>query len=158
MIQTSDRFKDHVARALTDSDLKIALTRTTGLLQSRRKQVIDEYAEYGEARNRAEAIKDHTLTYLDHYLEMFEANATANGAIVHWAKTPAEARRIIAKICVEAGAKTATRVKSMLGEEIGIAEALTDAGVERIETERRFSSGRELEHILADTQERVAGK
>ncbi len=135
MIQTSDRFKDHVARALTDDNLKIALSRTTGLLQTRRKQVIDEYAEYGEARTRAEAIKDHTLTHLDHYLEMFEANATANGAIVHWAKTPEAARRIVTQICVDAGAKTATRVKSMLGEEIGIAEALSDAGVTRIETD-----------------------
>ncbi len=135
MIQTSDRFREHVARALTDDNLKVALARTTGLLQSRRKQVIDEYAEYGEARKRAEAIKDHTLQHLDHYLKMFETNARANGAIVHWAKTPAEARRIVAKICVEAKAKTATRVKSMLGEEIGIGDALKDAGVERIETD-----------------------
>lgn len=135
MIQTSDRFREHVARALTDADLKVALTRTTGLLQTRRKQVIDEYAEYGEARKRAQAIKEHTLNHLDHYLEMFEANATANGAVVHWARTPQEARRIIAGICKHAGAKTATRVKSMLGEEIGIGEALKDAGVERIETD-----------------------
>ncbi len=135
MIQTSDRFKDHVARALTDADLKIALNRTTGLLQTRRKQVIAEYAEYGEARKRAQAIKDHTLQHLDHYLEMFEANATANGATVHWAKTPQEARRIITEICKAAEAKTATRVKSMLGEEIGIADALKAAGVERIETD-----------------------
>lgn len=135
MIQTSDRFREHVARALTDDNLKVALTRTTGLLQARRRQVIDEYGEYDEARKRAEAIKDHTLRHLDHYLEMFEANAVANGAVVHWAKTPAEARRIVTKICTNAGAKTATRVKSMLGEEIGIAEALTDAGVERIETD-----------------------
>lgn len=135
MIQTSERFREHVARALTDSDLKIALNRTTGLLQMRRKQVIEEYAEYSEARKRAQAIKDHTLAHMSHYLEMFEANATANGATVHWAKTPADARRIVATICKDAGAKTATRVKSMLGEEIGIAEALTDAGVERIETD-----------------------
>ena len=32
MIQTSERFREHVARALTDSDLKVALNRTTGLL------------------------------------------------------------------------------------------------------------------------------
>ena len=135
MIQTSDRFKEHVARALTDTDLKVALNRTTSLLQTRRKQVVEEYAEYDEARNRAQAIKDHTLKHMAHYLEMFEANATAQGAVVHWAKTPDEARRIVADICVTAEAKTATRVKSMLGEEIGIGDALKDAGVERIETD-----------------------
>ena len=135
MIQTSERFREHVARALTDSDLKVALNRTTGLLQTRRRQVIDEYKEYGEARKRAQAIKDHTLRHLDHYLEMFEANAIANGAVVHWARTPEDARKIVAKICTEANARTATRVKSMLGEEIGIGEALAEAGIERIETD-----------------------
>jgi len=135
MIQTSERFREHVARALSDDNLKVALTRTTGLLQSRRKQVVEAYAEYGEARRRAQEIKDHTRAHLGHYLEMFEANATANGAVVHWAKTPEAARRIVTKICVDAKAKTATRVKSMLGEEIGIGAALQDAGVERIETD-----------------------
>jgi len=135
MIQTSDRFKEHVARALTDTNLKVALNRTTSLLQTRRKQVVEEYAEYDEARKRAQAIKEHTLKHMAHYLEMFEENATAQGAIVHWAKTPDEARRIVADICVKAEAKTATRVKSMLGEEIGIGDALKDAGVERIETD-----------------------
>lgn len=135
MIQTSDRFRDHVARALGDGDLRVALGRTTSLLQSRRRQVIDEYGEYGEACRRARAIKDHALGHLDHYLVMFEANAIANGARVHWASTPDQARRIVRDICVKAGARTATRVKSMLGEEIGIADALQEAGVERIETD-----------------------
>lgn len=135
MIQTSDRFRDHVTRALGDDTLKIALGRTTGLLQSRRAEVIAAYPEYETARARAQAIKDHTLEHLDHYLEMFEANATANGATVHWAETPEAARAIVSRLCQQAGARTATRVKSMLGEEIGIAEALDAAGVERIETD-----------------------
>ena len=135
MIQTSHLFRDNVARALTDTNLKVALNRTTGLLQSRRAQVIDAYPEYADARARAEKIKDHTLQHLDHYLEMFEANATANGATVHWASTPAQARQIITDLCRAAEAKTATRVKSMLGEEIGISDALIAAGVERVETD-----------------------
>jgi len=135
VIQTSEKFKDHVARALVDPDLKIALSRTTGLLQTRRAQVIADYPEYSEARRRAAAIKDHTLAHMAHYLEMFEANATANGAVVHWAETPRHAREIIRDLCRDTGAKTATRVKSMLGEEIGIADALIEAGVERIETD-----------------------
>jgi len=135
MIQTSDRFRANAARALQDDNLKIALTRTTGLLQRRRAQVIDDYPQYADARARAKTIKDHTLRYLDHYLEMFERNAVANGAVVHWAQTPQEAREIITRLCREAGAQSATRVKSMLGEEIGIAEALEAAEVDRIETD-----------------------
>lgn len=135
MKQTSHLFKENSKRALADPNLKIALDRTTGLLRSRRAQVIADFPEYAATRKAAEKIKDHTLANLGHYLEMFEANATASGARVHWASTPAEASGIVAEICKAEGARTATRVKSMLGEEIGIGEALADAGVERIETD-----------------------
>ncbi|MCP5087596.1 MAG: lactate utilization protein [Rhodobacteraceae bacterium] len=135
MKQTSQHFTQNVKAALADPTLKIALNRTTGLLQRRRAQVIEEFAEYGAARAAAEKIKDHTLDNLGHYLEQFEANAAAAGATVHWARTPKEATDIVADICKAEGARTATRVKSMLGEEIGIPEALARAGVERIETD-----------------------
>jgi len=133
--QTSHQFKSNVKRALADPTLKIALNRTTSLLQSRRAQVIADFPEYAAARATAEKIKDHTLANLDHYLAEFERNAIASGATVHWASSPKEATDIVVDICKRQGAKTATRVKSMLGEEIGIGEALAEAGVERIETD-----------------------
>ena len=43
-----------------------------------------------EMRALASAIKEHTLTHLDTYLEMFEAKAKANGVVVHWARDAAE--------------------------------------------------------------------
>lgn len=135
MKQTSHLFKQNVVKALADPTLKIALARTTGLLKSRRAEVIDAYPEYADARAAAEKIKDHTLRNLGHYLREFEKNALASGAEVYWAGTPKEATDIVVGICREEGAKTATRVKSMLGEEIGIGEALADAGIERIETD-----------------------
>ncbi len=135
MKQTSHNFKPNVKLALVDKTLKIALNRTTSLLQSRRADVIASYPEYAEARKRAEKIKDHTLDNLEYYLKQFEENAIKSGAKVYWASTPAEATTIVADICKAEGAKTATRVKSMLGEEIGIGEALAEAGVERIETD-----------------------
>ncbi len=135
MKQTSHDFKPNVKKALADQTLKIALNRTTSLLQSRRTKVIEEYPEYAAARAAAEKIKDHTLNNLAHYLEMFEKNAIQSGATVHWASAPKEATDIVVEICRAEGAKTATRVKSMLGEEIGIGEALAEAGIERIETD-----------------------
>jgi len=45
-------------------------------------------AEWEELRSLASAIKEHTLTHLDQYLEQFEANAKSNGINVHWAVTP----------------------------------------------------------------------
>jgi L-lactate dehydrogenase complex protein LldF len=135
MKQTSHQFTENVTRALAEPTLKIALDRTTTLLRTRRAKVIDAFPQYADARAAAQKIKDHTLDNLGHYLRQFEENAIASGATVHWAATPADARRIVTEICRSEGAKTATRVKSMLGEEIGIAEALTEAGVERIETD-----------------------
>lgn len=135
MKQTSHQFNENVTRALSQPTLKIALDRTTTLLRTRRAKVIDAFPEYAAARSAAEKIKDHTLDHLGHYLRQFEENAIASGAKVYWAATPEEARKVVTDICRAEGAKTATRVKSMLGEEIGIAEALEDAGVERIETD-----------------------
>lgn len=132
---TSDRFKENVKTALKQPNLRIALDRTTGLLTSRRRETLAEYPEYAEACDAAERIKDHTLANLDHYLEMFEQNALRSGAKVYWADTPKQATDTIIDICQRHDAKSATRVKSMLGEEIGIGEALAQAGIDRVETD-----------------------
>jgi len=146
MKQTSQDFKAHVKEALANPNLKTALERTTDLLQSRRTAMLDAFPQYNEARQAAQKIKDHTLAYLDYYLEEFEKNATASGAKVHWAQTPKEATYIIVGICTAHNAKRVTRVKSMLGEEISIGEALAEAGIERIETDL-------AEHIIQLAEE-----
>ncbi|MFT5507475.1 MAG: L-lactate dehydrogenase complex protein LldF [Hyphomicrobiaceae bacterium] len=135
MQQTSHKFKDNVKHALKQPNLRTAIDRTTGLLTSRRRETLAQYPEYAEARATAERIKDHTLDYLDHYLEMFEKNAIASGAKVYWAATPKQATDTIIDICKSHDAKSVTRAKSMLGEEIGIGEALAEAGIERVETD-----------------------
>ncbi len=90
---------------------------------------------FAAARERGKAIKDHVIANLDFYLEEFERNAVASGAKVYWARTADEACRITLEICRAAGARRVTRVKSMLGEEIGLPHALADAGIERVETD-----------------------
>ncbi|MFQ5466974.1 MAG: hypothetical protein ACE5DS_02455 [Kiloniellaceae bacterium] len=72
---TSDRFRENVERALGAPNLKLALDRTTGLLRTRRAEVIAAYPEFEAAREAARQIKDHTIRYLDHYLETFEQAA-----------------------------------------------------------------------------------
>ncbi len=146
MKQTSHRFKANVKTALAEPSLRIALDRTTSLLQSRRVGMLAAFPQYDATRDAATEIKDHTLAHLDHYLEQFENNAIASGAKVHWAGTPKEATDIIVGICKAHNATSATRVKSMLGEEIGIAEALAQAGIERVETDL-------AEHIIQLAQD-----
>ncbi|MCA8879548.1 MAG: iron-sulfur cluster-binding protein [Rhodobacteraceae bacterium] len=128
-------FKARADAALADRTLKTAIERTTGTAERKRAAALSTFPEFEAARSRGKAIKDHVIANLDHYLETFERNAVASGARVHWAATDEEARDIVVRLCIEAGAKRVTRSKSMLGEEIGLPQALADAGIERVETD-----------------------
>ena len=59
-------------------------------LRQKRDCEMHGIAEWEELRALASAIKEHTLTHLDQYLEQFESNARANGVHVHWARDAAE--------------------------------------------------------------------
>ena len=130
-----ERFKANAQAALADRTLKIAIDRTTGTAEHKRAEAVAEFPEFDAARQRGRRIKDHVIANLDHYLETFERNAVAAGSQVHWAATADEACRIVLEICRAAGARRVTRVKSMLGEEIGLPHALAAAGIERVETD-----------------------
>jgi L-lactate dehydrogenase complex protein LldF len=128
-------FGARVAGALSDPLLKVAIDRTTGTARAKRAAAMANWPGFADARVLGRDIKDHVIARLDHYLVEFERNAVASGARVHWARTGEEACKIVVDICREAGARSATRVKSMLGEEIGLPRALADAGIERVETD-----------------------
>jgi L-lactate dehydrogenase complex protein LldF len=128
-------FPQRVGKALGDAHLKVALERTTGNARTKRAAAVAAWPDFVAARHAAAAIKDHAIAHMAYYLEMFERNALASGAKVHWARDPDEACRIVVEICKAAGAKTVTRSKSMLGEEIGLPHALAEAGIRRVETD-----------------------
>src|SRR3954471_16925591 len=125
-------FQYGVARALSDPDLKLAIDRTTVTAERKRAAALADYPQFAAARERGTRIKDHVIANLDRYLEEFERNATASGAKVHSATDADEACRIVLDLCRRAGARRVTRVKSMLGEEIGLPHALEEAGIERV--------------------------
>jgi L-lactate dehydrogenase complex protein LldF len=135
MAARSLHFRDNVKRALADRNLKTGLDRTTGLLRSRRAEAYRNLENFEALREAGMRIKDHTLDNLDLYLDQFIRHAEAAGCIVHIASGKEEACRITVDICTQAGAKTVTRAKSMLGEEIGLPHALEAAGIERVETD-----------------------
>ena len=128
-------FHDRAQAALDDPTLKIAIDRTTGNAEKKRAVAVAAFPQFEAARDLGKRIKDHVVANLDHYLLEFERNAIASGAKVHWAATAEEASRIVVELCQQAKAKRVTRVKSMLGEEIGLPHALDEAGFERYETD-----------------------
>ena len=83
----------------------------------------------------ARDIKNHVLENLDFYLERFETRVGERGGQVHWARDASEARSVILKICQDAGARTVTKSKSMIGEEIAINDHLEANGVTPVETD-----------------------
>jgi len=128
-------FEDRVEHALVDDRLQIAIARTTGTARAKRLSAVTSWPNFSNARLLGERIKDHVIANLDHYLLEFERNAIASGAKVHWAETAEQACKIVVDICIAAKAKTVTRSKSMLGEEIGLPAALEAAGLDRVETD-----------------------
>jgi L-lactate dehydrogenase complex protein LldF len=135
MQSTAHAFKDNVARALVDDNLQQSLAILKVGFSERRRQAAERLPEFDALRDRARDIKDHALANLDFYLEAFEARVTTLGGHVHWAPTAGEARGIILDICRQAGARTVTKSKSMIAEEIALNEHLEANGIEPVETD-----------------------
>ena len=135
MKSTTAAFRENTAKALGDAKLRDALSKLTDGFPARRREAIARLPEFDALRDAARDIKDHVLANLDFYLESFEARVVEAGGTVHWCRTAAEARTAILRICKTAGAKTVTKGKSMIGEEIAINEHLEEHGIEPVETD-----------------------
>ena len=128
-------FPERARAALAAPELQDVLQRVPEGFIHRRDEARAEIPEFDAIRDAARAMKDHTLARLDLYLEQFEQAARQAGSEVHWAETPADARRIVLDICRRAGARVVTKGKSMVGEEIHLNEALEAAGITPVETD-----------------------
>jgi L-lactate dehydrogenase complex protein LldF len=135
MQSTARAFPENAHRALADVNLQAALGRFSQGFPVKRRLAIERLPEFDALRDAAREIKNHTLEHLDFYLERFETNVTAAGGVVHWCADAETARRKVLDICRENGARTVTKGKSMIGEEIGINEFLEEHGVKPIETD-----------------------
>ncbi len=132
---TSPQFKDNVVKALKDEQLQKAMGNVrTGFIE-KRALAAGKLPEFDELRESAKAIKDHTLAHLDLYLERYEKKVAQAGGQVHFARDAAEARAIVLDICKSVGAKTVTKGKSMISEEIGLNAHLEANGVTPVETD-----------------------
>jgi L-lactate dehydrogenase complex protein LldF len=135
MRSLAHEFKQRSQAALLDPELKRAMGKAKGGFQQKRRNAVDALPEFEALREAAREIKEHTLHHLDYYLERYEGAVQSAGGKVHWASTTEEARAIILQICRDAGARRVTKGKSMVGEEMGINEALEEAGFEAVETD-----------------------
>jgi L-lactate dehydrogenase complex protein LldF len=132
---TTERFKSNAKRALEDEALHLAMRRATAQFVAKRKAATAALEDFEHLRDYCGAVKAHTLDYLDVYLEKLIDNVERLGGKVHFADDADEARRIVVALAREKGVRSAVKSKSMLSEEIGLNEALEEAGVKPVETD-----------------------
>ncbi|MGI9473218.1 MAG: lactate utilization protein B [Rubripirellula sp.] len=104
-------------------------------VRSKRDKQAHSVAEWEYLRSLASQIKTHTVANLDRYIEEFERNATALGAVVHWAADAEEHNQIVLDILRQHETFRIVKSKSMLTEECGLNHFLEDNGIEVVDTD-----------------------
>ena len=104
-------------------------------VRQKRDRLAEELPEWEELRERAAQIKAHTRARLADYLEEFEREATARGAVVHWARDAEEHNRIDHQILALKAIRRLVKSKSMLTEECGLNAFLEARGIEVVDTD-----------------------
>ena len=128
-------FPEAARDALGDAQLRRNLAKATGTIRAKRAQVVAELPDWAELRAAGAALKDQVLADLDRYLVQLEEQVTARGGTVHWARDATEANRVVTDLVRAAGAEEVVKVKSMATQEIGLNEALAEAGIAAWETD-----------------------
>ena len=132
---TSPAFKANARAALNNEPLQRALGNVEQGFIEKRAAAAEALPEFEALRDSARDIKNHVLEHLDLYLEAYENKVTETGGQVHWAPTARDACGIVMDICRRVNAKTVTKSKSMISEEIGLNKFLEDGGIEPVETD-----------------------
>mgnify|MGYP005856993757 CR=1 FL=1 len=135
MKRSAEPFKKRVARAVCDGALHEAIAKATDGFSASRQEALRSLPSAEEARDRARAIRRHTIANLDRYLEEFVHSAEQTGATVHWADDGAVAADVVLELARQRGVKLVVKSKSMISEEIGLNDVLETAGITVVETD-----------------------
>ncbi len=133
--ESAPPFPKAAHEALDDSQLRRNVRHATDIIQAKRNRMAAEMPDWEALRTAGQAIKNHTLKYLDLYLEEFEANVSKAGGRVHWAADADEANEIIGGIISARAAKEAIKVKTMTSNETRLNEYLEGRGITPHETD-----------------------
>jgi L-lactate dehydrogenase complex protein LldF len=123
------------AEHLADPERAARFDRAVFSIRLHRDQALARLPGWEGLRERAAAIKAHTLAHLDRYLERFAERAEAAGARIHFAETGEEANRIVHGLCSDRGVRRVVKSKSMTTEECGLNPYLEARGIEVADTD-----------------------
>ena len=125
-----------LAKAFTDDKPRAQWhDKALWFVREKRDRMASGVPEWEDLRQHASAIKQHTMSQLPFYLEMFEQNAKALGAQVHWAIDGDEHNRIVHEILQRHGVRKVVKSKSMLTEECHLNPFLEQHGIEVVDTD-----------------------
>ncbi|MFV1962568.1 MAG: LutB/LldF family L-lactate oxidation iron-sulfur protein [Acidimicrobiia bacterium] len=123
------------ADALLGSKEAAAVVKGIRHFTDARDRAAAEFPIMEELRDRARAIRLHSLSHLDRLLGHFADQVTALGGTVHFAADADEANRIVAGILEQTGSRLVVKSKSMVSEEIELNDHLEGVGVKVVETD-----------------------
>jgi L-lactate dehydrogenase complex protein LldF len=134
-LRGDESFPAAARKALADSQLRLNLQHATTTIRDKSGRVIAELPDWQELRDAGSALKTATMARLPELLEELEKNVTAAGGVVHWAADANEANAIVTALVKQTGEQRVIKVKSMATQEIGLNEALEQAGIQPVETD-----------------------
>jgi L-lactate dehydrogenase complex protein LldF len=127
-------FRSNAAEALRNSSLRAAMSNAAETFSKKRADAVASLP-VEELRDRASALRMQVLDDLANYVDVFAANATRAGAVVHRAKDAQAAREIMGYLLKDRGARKVVKSKSMISEEIHLNPYLQKQGIEVVETD-----------------------
>ena len=131
----SMHFKETAHVKLNDERLQFNLKKMQGKFVANRRASLVELDDFEGTRDTAKAIRNRALDNLDVWLETFERNATAHGATVLWAETPADVNALVIEIAKKHAVRKIIKSKSMVSEESALDHAIEGAGMKVVETD-----------------------
>ena len=123
------------AERLIGSSEAEAVGRGVVRFSTKRDHAVSEFGVMDEVRDRARAIRLHSLDHLDRLLGQFADRLTAAGGQVHFAVDASEANEIISGILGRTGSDLVVKSKSMVSEEVELNRHLEGEGVRVVETD-----------------------
>ncbi|WP_127499949.1 LutB/LldF family L-lactate oxidation iron-sulfur protein [Actinoplanes solisilvae] len=134
-LRGDEPFPEAARTALANPQLRRNLQHATTTIRGKSGAVIAELPDWQELRSAGSALKAYTMANLPRLLEQLEERVTAAGGVVHWAADATEANRIVTDLVKATGEQRVIKIKSMATMEIGLNEALEDAGITPVETD-----------------------
>ena len=131
----SMHFKERAHIKLHDAGLQSNLKKMQGKFVGKRRAALTELDDFEATREAGKAIRNRALENLDVWLELFEKNATARGATVLFAETPADINALVLAIAARHRVAKIIKSKSMVSEESALDHAIEAAGLTVVETD-----------------------